>query len=349
MSKILTQLNYETLEHIAKDFHQEGEDIARIHRTLSQKVNSLHGKWVGRAADAFFAEMEDELLPSTERLARALLTSETILNQIVKTFHDADSQTVNYYKNLGEGENEPHSGKPPGLARPVIQDTEPPLSSELWEHAQQAAAEFGVPPELVAGILAAEQEHDYTMQDSIEDTMARTALTLIEAGELNREVGWPAQDSSWQGWVMLGLIEQVDLSLGVGQVRLSTAQGVAEYVANHPELGLSKQYPQDLDVRDLVARLEDPEWNARYVAGYVRQLLDSRAAFEASGDVDNGISEVERMQIIYWAYRAGPGALLNESPNVDMYPNTPEYDPAPALDLSPDVIQYYQDLLKNGD
>jgi uncharacterized protein YukE len=231
---------------------------------------------------------------------------------------------------------------------PILLDPNaPPLPPELWEYAQQAAAEFGVPPELVAAVLAAEQQHDYTFQDTVEDHMAGTALILIEAAEANREAGWPAPDSSWQGWLILGLIEQLDLSLGVGQVRLSTAQGVADYVAGYPDLGLSDQYPQGLEVQDLVARLEDPQWNARYVAGYLRQLMDMRANLEASGAVSSNISDVERMQIIYWAYRAGPGALGNESPYVDADPNTPAYDPAPGLDLSPEVIQYYQDLLDN--
>lgn len=117
MAKPITQVNYETLMRIAKDFHQESEEITQVQRTLNQKIGELQNNWVGRAANAFFAEMESELLPATERLARALLTSEATLGQITKTFHEADMETASYYKDLDGEPIGASNGKAPGRAR----------------------------------------------------------------------------------------------------------------------------------------------------------------------------------------------------------------------------------------
>lgn len=119
MSKSITQVDYEALKRITKDFHQECEDITQLQHALNQKMNAMQGNWTGNAAEAFFAEMKGRLLPAINRLARALQVSETTLNQIAKAFHDADAETVNYYKGLGEDDIRTSSGKAPGHARIV--------------------------------------------------------------------------------------------------------------------------------------------------------------------------------------------------------------------------------------
>jgi len=187
-----------------------------------------------------------------------------------------------------------------------------PLSSELWLYARQAATEFGLPPEFVAAVLWAQQKYDYSWyQDAVEDALARTALVLIEAQELNLRLGWPSQDAGWQGWLILAVIERLDLSLGVGQLRLSTARGVAE-----------EFYGISPSTHELVGQLENPEWNVRYMAGYLRQLANERGTEEFT---------IAEMQILYGAYREGTryGALQRSEPG-----------PKGSL-LSPEIIRNY--------
>ena len=218
---------------------------------------------------------------------------------------------------IGEGGDEP---EPPS-----------PLSDELWLYAQQAATEFGLPPEFVAAVLWAEQEYDYSWyQDAVEDALARAALTMIEAQELREQLPMWARGLSgedmYQGHLILGAIEKFDLSLGIGQVRLSTAREVAEYAAS--TLGLSGDYPTDLSTSELVSQLEDPQWNVRYMAGYLRKLADIRGTQEFT---------IQEMQILYGAYRTplemGPLELSQPGPI--------------GSQLSPEVVQYYRDLLQD--
>jgi hypothetical protein len=206
-----------------------------------------------------------------------------------------------------------------------------PLSEEIWLYAQQAAEEFGLPPEFVAAVLWAEQRYDYRWEDAIEDSLARAGLLLVEAQELSQQSLWArlpggdfgSGDSYWQGWVILGVIEVFDSSLGVGQVKLSTARRVAEYASY--ELGLGETYAAALSTRALVSRLEDPGWNTRYVAGYLRRLADIRGTEEFT---------IQEMQILYGAYRTplelGPLELSRPGPIGSL--------------LSPEVIYYYRGL-----
>ncbi len=189
----------------------------------------------------------------------------------------------------GEGPLPPHPVPPKTFAStPVPTPTGAsrcvqPLPDELWRYARQAAAEFKLPPEFVAAVLWAQQRYDYTgYQDAVEDVLAETALLLIETQQFNQRRGWPSADAGGQGWLVLAAIERLDLSLGVGQVRLSTARKVAEAF-----------YGTSPSTRELIGQLEDPEWNVRYMAGYLRLLANERGTETFT---------IAEMQILYGAY-----------------------------------------------
>jgi len=115
-------------------------------------------------------------------------------------------------------------------------------------------------------------------------------------------------DDFYNAQFTLNLIEMLDLSLGVGQVRLSTAREVLR---------------QCITTYELVKQLEDPQRNIRIVAGYLRELTSIHGT--------SGFSITE-MQFIYGAYRRGPGVLQRTDP-------TPE-----GRQLSPEVVEYYKKL-----
>lgn len=98
MSQI-SQLNYEEASSIAKNIHTNGDDLVQLHSQTRQRVHALRSEWIGEAADAFFEEMESELLPAMQRVSGALFLGEEILNKIMKIIHDADEETAQYFKN----------------------------------------------------------------------------------------------------------------------------------------------------------------------------------------------------------------------------------------------------------
>jgi WXG100 family type VII secretion target len=111
MPSSTTQVNYDELQRIAKSLRQESDDIAHIQFTTRCKLETLKNEWAGGASAAFFAEMEGELLPGVGRLSQALLTAESTLMQIMSIFHEADLETVGYYKNLDGSTPQPTTPK----------------------------------------------------------------------------------------------------------------------------------------------------------------------------------------------------------------------------------------------
>lgn len=98
MAKNILQLNYDELTAIAKKFKDEGEDMVKLHSATRQRVRDLYKEWIGEAADKFFEEMENELLPALQRLATALFSSQDVARDIMKIVYEADQDTTVFFK-----------------------------------------------------------------------------------------------------------------------------------------------------------------------------------------------------------------------------------------------------------
>lgn len=105
MAKNILQLNYDELSTIAKVFKDEGEDVFNLHSATRQRVRDLYKEWVGEAAEKFFDEMENELLPALQRLSKALHFSQDVVCDIMKIVHEADEDTMNFFKGDLSGED----------------------------------------------------------------------------------------------------------------------------------------------------------------------------------------------------------------------------------------------------
>lgn len=104
MSNNMFQLNYGLLQSIAQRFKEEGEDMAKLHSSTRQRLQSMHKEWIGEAAEKFFEEMETELLPALQRLSHALFQSRDVTGEIMRLIQDADTETAGYFKNQLSGD-----------------------------------------------------------------------------------------------------------------------------------------------------------------------------------------------------------------------------------------------------
>jgi WXG100 family type VII secretion target len=96
-----TQVNYNEMEGVIKSLKAKEEEIMNVLKTTKSKVESLHDtQWVGQAADSFFNEMEQTVLPALARLANALGTGGNVAQEIVSTIHEADEETQSYFNNI---------------------------------------------------------------------------------------------------------------------------------------------------------------------------------------------------------------------------------------------------------
>jgi WXG100 family type VII secretion target len=97
-----TQVNYDEMNSIVKSLKAEEDEIMNLLKNTKSRVESLHGnQWVGEAADRFFNEMEQMVLPAMSRLARALGVGADVAQEIMNTIRQADEETQSYFNSLG--------------------------------------------------------------------------------------------------------------------------------------------------------------------------------------------------------------------------------------------------------
>ena len=86
--------DYEQLAQIARRFADRAEAGADHERLLRQGTERLRSTWRGRAANAFFAEMEGELLPALTRLTEALSEAQRTTVEAARLLREAEEQAA---------------------------------------------------------------------------------------------------------------------------------------------------------------------------------------------------------------------------------------------------------------
>ncbi len=95
MSADIIQARYDELDAIGSRFSR----LAEIHATLIDQVNRRvealqQGGWEGKAADAFFAEMESEIFPAMRRLNKALEEAHFVMREIKRIIQEAEEEAA---------------------------------------------------------------------------------------------------------------------------------------------------------------------------------------------------------------------------------------------------------------
>lgn len=92
------EANYEDLDRIARIFGDSGDVIEQLDARLRSKLDQLRGGWQGTAADAFFDEMEAEVLPTVKRLGQALDDGNRTTHNIATVIRDAEEAAANVFR-----------------------------------------------------------------------------------------------------------------------------------------------------------------------------------------------------------------------------------------------------------
>ena len=95
------QIQYEEMERIAGQFASQADAIGQMMRNINAKMEDLRPDWIGRGSEAFFNEMEGEVLPAVNRLCDALLMGDQVSKQIVQTLEAAENDASHRFVVLG--------------------------------------------------------------------------------------------------------------------------------------------------------------------------------------------------------------------------------------------------------
>ena len=96
------QAKYEMLTDIASRFGQQGEATSQYVVRMRERMSALQdGGWEGQGAQAFFTEVENEVLPALGRLSSALTESRLVTLQIIRILRAAEEEGARLF---GRGE-----------------------------------------------------------------------------------------------------------------------------------------------------------------------------------------------------------------------------------------------------
>jgi WXG100 family type VII secretion target len=94
------RVNYEALNEMENKFAQLADDVQAMANKIKSLDNSLRqGGWIGRGSDAFYAEMDDLVMPAISRLRQAFDEGGQALNRIARIFGEAEEEAQSGFAN----------------------------------------------------------------------------------------------------------------------------------------------------------------------------------------------------------------------------------------------------------
>lgn len=94
MSAETIQADYEQLSQVSGQFALAQDIAAQMLQNIRNHMNDLGGQWVGEGSEAFFNEMEGDILPACERLCRTLEQAAGVTEQISATLQEAEASAA---------------------------------------------------------------------------------------------------------------------------------------------------------------------------------------------------------------------------------------------------------------
>jgi WXG100 family type VII secretion target len=92
------QIDYDELANIANQFAQEASAAEQLVNRITSLVGQLEGGgWIGRGAQAFYAEMHDEVEPGLQRMVQALEDGSSSIKQISSIISQAEQEASSLF------------------------------------------------------------------------------------------------------------------------------------------------------------------------------------------------------------------------------------------------------------
>lgn len=107
MAKDTIRVDYYQLEEINRRFGQQAEENGQMIQRLRRVMEDLkNGGWEGEGSQAFFTQMNNEVLPALQRLINGLEDGGQVVGQIAQNFRQAEEEASNGFN----GDSSPGSG-----------------------------------------------------------------------------------------------------------------------------------------------------------------------------------------------------------------------------------------------
>ncbi len=84
--------DYDQLAKVASRFSNQSQQIQQMTQNVQRSMESLRSGWEGRGSQAFFNEMQGNVLPGVRRLDQALQQAARVTQQVSQTVRQAEEE-----------------------------------------------------------------------------------------------------------------------------------------------------------------------------------------------------------------------------------------------------------------
>lgn len=92
--------DYDGLENVSKRFANQAQEVEEMFTKISTSMENLRDGWIGRGSDAFFSEMESDIIPATNRLRDVLSDASDLTKEIAQKLQNAEDEGASRFRNL---------------------------------------------------------------------------------------------------------------------------------------------------------------------------------------------------------------------------------------------------------
>ena len=93
------QLNYDELSAIRDRFSRQADAVNQMQQNIRGKMDVLQsGGWIGRGANAFFQEMDNDVLPAVQRLQNAMAQAASEVQRLCDQARAAEESAANLFR-----------------------------------------------------------------------------------------------------------------------------------------------------------------------------------------------------------------------------------------------------------
>lgn len=102
MTAPVVQIDYEHVNQTVQRWQSQYERVDSLKATLQSTYKQLQTDWQGQAAQAFFKEMDTQILPAIERLKQTIAEAKSTTLQIAQIFQAAEEEAGRLFRGQAE-------------------------------------------------------------------------------------------------------------------------------------------------------------------------------------------------------------------------------------------------------
>ncbi|HMQ51345.1 MAG TPA: WXG100 family type VII secretion target [Anaerolineae bacterium] len=93
------EVRYDAMEQFAAKFQAQAQSVAAVLQRVGGTMQELqNGGWAGRGSDAFFAEMNGEVLPAVQRLQAAMEDAQQNTRRMAEIVQQAEDEAAGLFR-----------------------------------------------------------------------------------------------------------------------------------------------------------------------------------------------------------------------------------------------------------